>query len=50
MVQVMMSEIFRLAGVDLGDCPDAVAYVSERPTTPEQARAMLANMAITAGR
>ena len=50
MIEMMLSEIFELAGISLGDVPDAVAYVSQRPTTREQARQLLSNMAIAAGR
>jgi hypothetical protein len=51
MVEIMAWEIFRLAGVEVhAEFRDAVAYVYQRPRTPEQAREMLANMAITAGR
>ncbi|MET4034930.1 MULTISPECIES: hypothetical protein [unclassified Bradyrhizobium] len=50
MIEMKLSEIFRLAGASLGNVPDAVAYVRQRPTTPAQAREMLMNMTITAGR
>jgi hypothetical protein len=50
MVEMKLSEILRLAGVSLDNVPDAVAFVYERPTPREQALAMPANMAVTAGR
>ena len=42
MVMMKMSELFQIAGASLGNVPDAVVYVSERPTTREQVLAMLA--------
>jgi hypothetical protein len=50
MVAMKLSEIFRLAGGSLGDVPDAVVYARQRPTTREQALAMLANISFTAPR
>jgi len=46
--QVMLSEIIRLVGGDLGAVPDAVSYVSRMPTTREEALALLRNMSLTA--
>ena len=38
----------RLAGADMGDCPDAVAHVTRRPANREQAVDLLRNMTIVA--
>lgn len=48
MVEMKLSEVFRLAGADMGDCPDAVAHVTRRPANREQAVDLLRNMTIVA--
>ena len=50
MMEIKLSEVFALAGIDCGELPDAVGYATQRPTTREQAIALLANMSLTVPR
>ena len=50
MVEIKLSEVFALAGIDCGELPDAVGYATASPTTWEQAIALLANMSLTVPR
>jgi len=50
MMEIKLSEVFVLAGIDCGEMPDAVGYATGRPTTREQARALLMKMSLTVPR